>query len=262
MSLPWCVIAIWVLILPQLVQAIQARKAVFIASKEWIETPLATCSPSLMQQLISVAARLPLLLEEADRFTNAPCEIESAQVSKLWDAFIELLSQLDKWEEALTCESPGFWTQSSHSTLRIPSPPGTPLCFSNITMANFWTHMWAFQVTCVLELGSLETWFQNWGSEPFENRALFFSEDSRRNIQAISCKICLGMEYLVQDDMKLFGPASTMLPLEIAYKGLNKEKRTNMRAMVYIERVVDCLAAKGLQSAPYIVYGQLNMQGD
>ncbi|KAJ6044344.1 hypothetical protein N7499_006848 [Penicillium canescens] len=238
-----------------MVQAIQSRKATFIASKEWIEIPLSTCNPSLMQQLINLVAKLPFLLEEADRFIRTPCETESAQVSKLWDDYIELLLQLERWEEALNCERPGFWAQSSHSTLRIPSPPGTPLWFTNITMANFWAHMWAFQVICAVELGRLEASFQNWGSQPFKQGRFFCSEDSQRNIQSISRKICLGMEYLVQDDMKLFGPASAILPLETAYKVFNKDNQSSMREMMYIERIVDCLVEKGLQSTPYLVYG-------
>jgi hypothetical protein len=231
-----------------MVQNVQSRKATFIASKEWIDIPFSTSRPSLMQQLINLSANLPSFLEHSDQFVAAPCAAHITQLSHLWESFSALFSQLETWEEALHEQS--IWSQPLGSNSR-PSLTGICLWFSDITMANFYTHIWAFQIICTLELNRLAYLVHRLDLQGSKSWNL---PKSSTSIQAVSRKICLSMEYLLQNDMKLFGPASAMLPLQTAYKVFNMDRHEYTREIKYIEGIVDCLVGKGLRSTPYIIY--------
>lgn len=231
-----------------MVQSVQSRKATFIASKEWIDIPFSTYQPSLMQQLINLSANLPSLLEQSDQFVEALCEPYTTQISNLWESFLNLFSKLENWEKTLHEQS--MWSQPLNSNPRS-SLLGTCLWFSDITMANFYTHIWAFQIICTLELNRLSYLVQKLDLQGLRSWDL---PKSSTSIQAVSRKICLSMEYLLQDDMKLFGPASAMLPLEMAYKVFNMDRHKFTCEIKYIEGIVDCLVEKGLRSTPYMVY--------
>jgi hypothetical protein len=228
-----------------MVQSVQSRKRTFIASKEWIDIPFSTCRPSLMQQLINLAASLPSFLEQSDQLAEAPCEADSTQLSHLWKSFSTLSSHLEAWEESLYGQS--IWTQPLGSSSR-PSLSSACLWFSDITMANFYTHLWAFQIICILELNHLASLAHELDLHGWE------LPKGSTSIQAVSRKICLSMEYLLQDDMKLFGPASTILPLQTAYKVFNADKRAYMLEIKCIEGIVNCLVEKGLRSTPFMVF--------
>lgn len=62
------------------------------------------------------------------------------------------------------------------------------------------------------------------------------------------------MGYLVQDDFKLFGPASAMLPLQTAYKVLITNEQKNNLHVTYVKELVQWLVEKGMRSAPYVIY--------
>ena len=75
-------------------------------------------------------------------------------------------------------------------------------------------------------------------------------------------KICLSMDYLMQDAMKLFGPASTFYPLQIAYQTFKMNESGQKENMARVEGVVGRLIKKGLQSAPSIVFGGNTVQSE
>jgi hypothetical protein len=201
-----------------------------------------------MQQLINISANLPSFLEQADQIMEAPCELRTTQLSNLWQSFSNLFSQLENWEKVLHKQSMCSQPLDSNSE---PSLLGVCLWFSDITMANFYTHIWAFQIVCILELKHLACLVRKLDLQGLESWNL---PKSSISIQAVSRKICLSMEYLLKDDMKLFGPASTILPLQTAYKVFSMDRHEYMSEIKYIEGIVDCLVEKGLRSIPCIFY--------
>lgn len=226
-----------------MVHGIQSRRATFIASKEWIDVPFSGSRPSIMQQLIDISAILPSLLEQADQLVGLSYVLLTTKLPGLWESFLGLLSKLKSWEKALDAQS--MWSQSSHSDLRS-SNLGPNLWFTDITMANFYTHIWAFQIICILELHRLAD---------LQDATSWNLPESSSDIHSMSQKICLSMKYLLQDGMRLFGPASALLPLQTAYKVYNEDRHRYTRELRYIERTVDCLVEKGLRSSPYTIYG-------
>ena len=195
-----------------------------------------------MQQLINVSLVLPSLLERVDQLSDTPSELRAAETADLQQSLISLFSRLQTWEESLHGQS--MWSQPLDSNPR-PLPFGADIWFTSISMANFYMHIWAFQVICLLELRRLPD------LPTFGSRTL---PKSPSTIQVSSRKICLSMNYLLQDDMKLFGPGSAMLPLQTAYKVFNEDRCKYKSELRYLERIVECLIKRGLRSTPDFIY--------
>ena len=225
-----------------MVQSVQSRKSAFMASKDWIDIPFSASPPSLMQQLINVTLVLPSLLERVDNLAELSITPQNSEVSDLWQSFLNLDSRLEDWEESLHEQS--MWSQPLDSDSRPPLL-GADIWFTDITMANFYMHIWAFQIICILELSHLAS---------VHTSTSWTLPKGPKTIQAASRKICLSMNYLLQDEMKLFGPASAMLPLQTAYKVFSEDKCKYTCELKYLEGIVDCLVKKGLKSTPDIVY--------
>lgn len=226
-----------------MVQSVQSRKSAFIASKDWIDIPFSASPPSLMQQLINVSLVLPSLLERVDHLTEMSSALQNSEVSDLWHSFLHLFSRLEIWEESL--HGQWMWSQPFSSDSR-PSLLGADIWFTDITKANFYMHLWAFQIICILELNHLadvHTACRSW-----------ILPKGFANIQEASRKIYRSMKYLLQDEMRLFGPASAMLPLQTAYKVFSADKCKYTCELEYLRRIVDCLVEKGLRSTPDMVY--------
>lgn len=73
---------------------------------------------------------------------------------------------------------------------------------------------------------------------------------------ALSNQIRSSMEYLMQDEMKLFGPASTFSPLKTVYHKFKTDESQQMNIIARCKAIVNRLVDKGLQSAPIIVFGE------
>jgi hypothetical protein len=61
------------------------------------------------------------------------------------------------------------------------------------------------------------------------------------------------MDYLLKEDMGLFGPASSYFPLRVAWEVL-KESGDHFDG-AHVKRSVDRLVTRGLLSAPTLVFG-------
>jgi hypothetical protein len=62
------------------------------------------------------------------------------------------------------------------------------------------------------------------------------------------------MDYLLQDEMGLFGPGSTFLPLMMAHRAFDRNQNSQRGNMIWVQGIVDRLVAKGLCSAPTVIY--------
>lgn len=72
--------------------------------------------------------------------------------------------------------------------------------------------------------------------------------------------ICASIRYLLQDEMKLFGPASALFPVQIAYAWFERHRACSQSGIDFIKRVVAQLVQRGLQSAPSLVFGESSVE--
>lgn len=68
------------------------------------------------------------------------------------------------------------------------------------------------------------------------------------------------MEYLLRDEMGLFGPASTYFPLQVAYETFLEDESKGKEGIAFVKGVVLRLVQKGLRSAPVLVLTRRTMR--
>lgn len=208
-----------------------------------------------MQKLLGEAAVIASLLHEVDRRYKVASERNISLAEEFILSFVEALGRLQRLEDALVNQGhhpsprqsvPGCQTEEYFHLERI-------LWFPDITTANVLIHIWTFKVVCMTELRDLAT------SVPvrvFECQDLpggLHRAQLDELISELSILICQSMEFCLQDNMALYGPASTLYPLQIAYQNL-KASPEHKKTVAYIEWVVERLVAKGLRAMPHIVF--------
>ncbi|KAJ6114600.1 hypothetical protein N7486_000378 [Penicillium sp. IBT 16267x] len=233
-------------------QAIRQRQPVFLALPAWIDTPFSIFDPSLMQKLLNEAVVLPSLLHQADSLIENPeRRSNAAHVDQLLGLFFEFASRLDNWETVLCVDSsPPYWPHGDAEGTPLP------LWYPNITMANAFTHLWALQIVCMTEMKRLSTHLpRNSPRESLSPARLYLNLDENDFLMiSLARQIYLSMDYLLQDEMELFGPASTFFPLKVAYQTFQEEGVGHKVDIAYIEGIVDRLDQKGLLSARSFVF--------
>jgi len=235
-------------------QAIQQRQPVFLALPAWIDTPFSIFDPSLMQQLLNEAVMLPSLLHQADSVIESP-ELSShpARIDQILDLFINFASRLDNWETTLCADGcPPYWPHGNAKDTPLP------FWYPNITLANAFTHLWALKIICMAEMKRISTYLPR--DSPKESLSpgrlhLSLAENDLLMV-VLARQIHLSVDYLLQDEMELFGPSSTFFPLKVAYQTFKEDAVGHNVDIACIERILDRLDQKGLLSARSFVFNR------
>lgn len=236
-----------------MINAIQCRTPSFLGSDNWKMIPFAILSPSPMQSLLSQAAALPLFLHRIDNISGREASIgDQSEATSILNSVGDLLNSLNEWEASETnnATSPLYWYRDqSTKASEIPC-----IWFPSITMANAITYIWEFRIICLYEMERLAS------SLPQANfdYSRILKEHHIESVQKSSAnllrQICESMEYLLQEEMKLFGPASTILPLQVAYAVATTNGNQHNLELAVLKKVVDRLVCKGLQSFPIMIF--------
>lgn len=202
-----------------------------------------------MQALISRAAHLPSLLQQTDTLLASPQD--GHQACTLHQDFVDLFSAMESWEKSLRSHHPGSIWDSDADESR---PDPERIWFSDITMANLYTHLWAFRIVCATEISRLVALFPLTNFHDSPTCDAFSSATVQEHNEALATLICRSMGYLMQDGFKLYGPLSTMLPLQTACQVFLADRSKNTRQVAHVKALVEDLVKKGIRSAPSIIY--------
>ncbi|KAF2846697.1 hypothetical protein T440DRAFT_501575, partial [Plenodomus tracheiphilus IPT5] len=225
-----------------LFQALTTRKATFLGQNKWLTSPFKHHPPSEIQALIGDAAILPSIMETIDILPTLPRTTAVAQAQEMETKLGETFGHLSKWSERFERDmngSPGPPRQIEVLECRKHSI--THFWFPSLVAANVHTHMWAFQIICLLERGKLVPYLPDGDAGRDESRIF-------DNLSSFASNICQCMEYLLQDDLQLFGPASAVFPLNIAYEVLNKDKELHKQQIERCCVVFDQIRGRGISS--------------
>lgn len=238
----------------QLLEAFDARKATFLALRDWQVTPFLQHAPSAMHDLLSYATQIPSLLEDTDLLAGRCHQERSAAGQRLYHSFREALAGLEGWERSFKHNASKIqcWILPAHRPSSEPhdlrqctySARERVLCFSDISTANALTHIWAFQIVCLVQINSLTSCFE----DPTDH-VQHCARDYEKNVVDLSTRICQSMGYLMQDEMNLYGPASTLFPLRTAFKALKPHVPRSSELVDWCQEIMECLRAKGLAFA-------------
>jgi len=230
-----------------LLQALTARKSTFLGLEEWLRIPFRKHPPSEMQTLLGDIAILPSILEAIDHLQSqgpdpapSPSPSPSPDPSELKAKLSEVLACLSKWDghfEIRQKRSARIHIHNDHSrTSTSTFTPVPDFWFPNLLAANISIHVWAFQIICLAELSKLNKRFPSGEAcddyncnlnnpTTTENASLEKQHKHKHKPKippstpalALATKICQSMEYMLQDEMLLYGPAAAMWPLATAY---------------------------------------------
>ncbi|KAH9208656.1 hypothetical protein DL95DRAFT_311499, partial [Leptodontidium sp. 2 PMI_412] len=224
-------------------QALTARKSTFLGREEWLRAPFRQHSPSELQMLLGDVAVLSGILEGIDDLqTLAPeTALKSAYEFKL--TLSEVLVRLSKWEGQFELKKkPGhIVSQRELSDFWFPS----------LLAANVYIHMWAFQIVCFTELAKLSKLFPHCfcdGRSDLEISEAW--EEHNTRLYGLATNICQSMEYLLQDEMLLYGPAAAMWPLATAYTVLIEDVEGNKEQIKLYWDFLSRIRNRGFLSVP------------
>ncbi|RAH76251.1 hypothetical protein BO86DRAFT_373247 [Aspergillus japonicus CBS 114.51] len=201
-----------------LIEAILSRSPTFLGLQQWQSVPFQKHFQSPMQRLLGYAAVLPSLLHQADAAKLIPAQQGVAEVQAVTQALTKLLKELRQWVLSYQnlFRGPLYWTKPKDRKSSYVSL--LPLCFPNALAATALIHCWTFQIICLTqldEIGVLSKHSQHCGD--FHD---VFPLRIPKDPVDICVKICQSMDYFLEDNMKVYGPAAAIFPFQIAYRTL------------------------------------------
>ncbi|KAF2147046.1 uncharacterized protein K452DRAFT_240175 [Aplosporella prunicola CBS 121167] len=233
-------------------------EATFLDQEEWKSIPFYLHPQVPMQSLLSIAVAIPPIIKKVEILTNSsPPNDSFSKAYNARSAFCDIVRRFEEWELLLSQETAGplcsLLAASDMHASHVGQIPNhrIRLWFPNISVANGLTHLWAFQIICFVQIKKLESAFPTLA--PGNDLPEIFTPSSIRQEKEatnIATKICQSAEYLMQDDMKLYGPASITFPLETALDFFKNDSRQHEEKIAWCYRIYDRLAQKGLYVAP------------
>lgn len=202
----------------------------------------------MVQQLLSEASKIPSLLERFDIVTGSGGQADYVAIEMLWQDFRNTLESLQAWESTQCSQAPSplFWTTL---TPKASAPSDAKdLWFLNLMVANSLTHYWAFKIITRSHLDMLGVALAA-RNEKHLQRTLHLPIEcnTQPSVATLAEMICDSMTYLMQPEMKLYGPTSTFFTLHTAIQVFKGNPDGYSAQISRCQQVVTQLAALGLQ---------------
>lgn len=217
----------------QLFHALDRRKPTFLAQVQWQTKPFCFYAPSDLQLLISDAATIPSLLEAIDGLSSLPTDLAISEAQRIRQGLLEVQNCLHQW-------------QSLH-----PMDLTYPL-FPSLMTANVHTHALSFEIICLKEMKKVEMLLTGHG------RTVRLAADetlgmdcSDRKASELARQILSAVDHFLQDEMRLFGPASAVFPLRVAYKVLSKDYEGNQCNLRRCRKLIGRIRERGISAVPH-----------
>lgn len=193
---------------------------------------------------------LPGLMEHLDDLETSLSEA-NVLAHKLVTEISEVLATLSDWESSYRLGFTGapYWSKPSvDSSASFPTADDkNSLWFVDILAANAFTHLWALQILCISECEKLQHRFPDLAGDSLGAEASIPAHSSRLNINTLSTWICKSMEYLMQDEGRMYGPIlSTLFPLRVVNRIFASDGSGKKTQMEWCQSIVDKLIFKGV----------------
>ncbi|KAL7795951.1 N-terminal fungal transcription regulatory domain-containing protein [Trichoderma ceciliae] len=201
--------------------------------------PTFLASPNSFHALMTEATVIPSILVDIDGLKYGPTSSNSPVA--VFGALKDLLEALVNWNVS-------FQSLTNRPSFRIlgKGPEKAHVWFPDITAANSMTHYWTFWIMCIVYIRKLRE-----DHPELRDEALLINGESPESpiitevaIQ-MSTWIFQSIEYLVQDEMRLFGAISATLPTRIAYQFLRYNHFYDLELISWCERVIDGIRDRG-----------------
>ncbi|KAE8399024.1 hypothetical protein BDV37DRAFT_15060 [Aspergillus pseudonomiae] len=202
-------------------EACLSQRKSFLDSDDWRRVLFSQSSPSPMLSLMSTAAIIPGLLQETAALPFQSPQHTLSVAHQLLSVFSSVLFALDQWELSLrgSTSGPLFWPGETRGSLHAGGgPPTSSIHFSDTYKAMCLMQAWAYGIECLTGIERLGSTID--GVLRTSVMSEMQSAWNRETVLGLSRKIYQSLWYFLQDDLRLYGPVSTVFPLNIAYEAL------------------------------------------
>ncbi|KAH8651529.1 hypothetical protein BGZ60DRAFT_549781 [Tricladium varicosporioides] len=239
--------------------AIQQRKETFLDEPRWKTTPFVSESKSFMQSLLDQVSGLPTLLQRLDLISGSGLGWQNNVIATLYNDYISQIISLESWgaELMLNSESNLLWWPVALSS-NADTTFSIQYNFANILIANTISHYWGFLLILQISIETLRSISSKQGLEnacPTKHSVEFLQDKTVE----VANDICRGMDYHLQPEMKLYGPAATLFPINIALQVFRGAKR--VKEVKWCEDFILKLRQMGVRLAPHVPLIQKNESG-
>ena len=129
---------------------------------------------------------------------------------------MKIKMKFESWASSFQAElpTPLYWQQTD-----VPADGGHDgfLSFPSLSIANTFTHLWSFKITCMWHIRDLLLRFP----ELSGFKIIVSIDEIRRSCHELSVKIIQSMNFLMRQEFMLYGRFSAGFPLGTAYKSLS-----------------------------------------
>ncbi|EXM12733.1 hypothetical protein FOTG_18783 [Fusarium oxysporum f. sp. vasinfectum 25433] len=203
------------------IKALIFRKATFLAEEQWTTGPFQSHEPSPLQNLFSLAAAIPDILEKIDALDHESTSAATTEAKKRLAELMEMRASLEAWRFSFQAEPqmPLCWPRAAGDNNRQSNGS---LWFPNLSVANALTHLWSFQILCLSHIRDMLRRFPELG----EVDSMLENPDRlRKACIELSVSIFQSMEYLMQDEFMLYGPFTAGFPVYTARRALEMDEQ-------------------------------------
>ncbi|KAL7953035.1 hypothetical protein V8C34DRAFT_297959 [Trichoderma compactum] len=233
-----------------LLGAIQQRNESFLDEPAWKIEPFSSKPKTLMQSLLDQISGLPSLLQRLDAISGSGQEHQKEDIAALYKDFDIQMHHLKDWEANIKISTNSrilWWPVASSPDHETPFPISYE--FANILVANTMSHYWSFLLVLQISISTLLTISEEKGVDVaylLKRRATISPE----NRVALARDICQSMQYHLQPEMGLYGPAATLYPINVALQIFREENK--MKEVVCCENFISKLETMGILLASHI----------
>ncbi|KAF4452387.1 Isoflavone reductase family [Fusarium albosuccineum] len=185
-------------------QAFITRRKHLLSDHSWTSIPFSIYAASPLQALFTEAFPLAAILERMDILQGFTIAQAMPDAQQILEEILYIFQSLVHREQILHGEA------ATHRWFPIfPAQSEQPIQFPSISVANYFTHLWAFQVICADSIIKLLTRYPclSTPKEIMEPEEL----PSVEMIKQLACWCFRSIKFLIQKEFKLFGEASTSL---------------------------------------------------
>ena len=205
-----------------------------------------------MQSLLDRISGLPSLLQRLDTISDdANIRHQNDGIVALYNDFDDQLLRLEDWEDNLktSAQSRLLWWP-----VALSSDTGTqfPISyeFTNVLVANTISHYWGFLLVVQMSVETLQAISERHGivddCRILKQRVAALADRK----WTLANDICQSVRYHLRPEMKLYGPAATLFPLNVALQVFRRGNKT--KETLWCEETISRLGSMGIRLAFHV----------
>lgn len=184
------------------------RRSSFTSHHDWKTLPFQRQGQNIIQKFLTIAADIPPLLERFDALDGLRGVHRDLSALALSSDFRSIVRRVER-SFSLQAMAPSHWQV-------LPEEPDSHFRFADFQTANIYINHWLFCAICYIHLHLLVT--RHGASDPpCQDEEDANGQASLDQAVEHATNIYRSMDFVLQDEMRIQGPASRIFSARVAY---------------------------------------------